>query len=357
MKLATSLATVFVLCVCTAAFANVNSTPEAAFDKDAAIALKNANVSGIPNPQPQVGGDDIGSAVNIPALPYNDGGDTCGFTDNYDEVCPFSGSTSPDVVYSYTPGANASLDIALCNSDYDTKLYVYENAAGNLVGCNDDACGSDGFRSELVGLPVTAGNTYYIVVDGYFGACGTYSLDVGENVPCVVDCPPGGVAEGEPDCGTDYNDTYNGGCNSTPNVFTNIPCSNDGAVTVCGAYGGFLFNGLSYRDTDWYQLDPAANTAGVTVCVTGEYETLSGYLNADNGCGAPAFEDFAVSGPCDTACYNIPAGNYWVFVGTANFGPLAGDCGGKYTISIDGYVCPPVSVEPASWGEIKSLHR
>lgn len=355
MKLATSLATVFVLCICTAAFATV--TPDATLDVDQAIALKNANVDGIPNPQPNVGGDTIGSAVAIPALPYNDGGNTCSFNNDYDEACPYTGSTSPDVVYSYSPAADEAIDIALCTSLYDTKVYVYENAAGNLVACNDDACGSDSFKSELVGVPVTAGNTYYIVVDGYGGDCGDYSLDVIGNVPCVVDCPPGSTLEGEPDCGTNYNDAYNGGCNSSPNVFTNVPCGPNGAVTVCGRYGGFLFNGLSYRDTDWYQLDPdAVGPDGVTVCVTGAYDTLSGYLNANLGCGAPAFVDALITGPCDTACYNIPAGNWWVFVATSGFGPLL-PCGGEYTITIDGYDCPPVSVENASWGEIKALHR
>jgi hypothetical protein len=324
---------------------------------DAAIAQKDANVSGIPDPQANVGGENIGTAVAIPALPYNDGGNTCAYLNDYDEVCPFSGSLAGDVVYSYSPAANETIDISLCNSLYDTKLFVYENAAGNLVACNDDACGSDGFRSELVGVPVTAGNTYYIVVDGYSSACGDYSLDVSGNVPCVIDCPPGALAEGEPDCGPNYSDSYNGGCNSTPNVFTNIPCSGVGGETVCGRYGGFLFNGLSYRDTDWYQLDTAANTAGVTVCVTGQYDTLSGYLNGAAGCGAPAFVESAVTGPCDTACFNVPAGNYWLFVGTAGFGDLAGACGGEYVVTVDGYDCPPVSVENASWGEIKSLHR
>ena len=354
MKLATSLVTVFVLCACTAAFAN---SPTAVFDADEAIALKNANVSGIPNPQVNVGGDDIGSAVNIPALPYNDGGNTCSYNNVYDEVCPYTGSLSPDVVYAYSPGADASIDISLCTSLYDTKLYVYENAAGNLAGCNDDACGDDGFKSELVGLPVTAGNTYYIVVDGYGSHCGDYSIDVTENVPCVVDCPPNGVAEGEPVCGTNYSDNFNGGCNSTPNVFSNIPCDGSGGQTVCGEYGGFTFNGLSYRDTDWYQLDTLANVNGVTVCVTGAYDTLTGYLNGANGCAAPAFVESAVVGPCDTACFNVPAGNYWVFVGTAAFGEAAGACGGAYTLTVDGYVCEPTAVENASWGTIKSQHR
>ena len=49
------------------------------------------------------GGETVADAVVIAALPYNDSGTTAGYVDDYDEVCPYTGSTSPDVVYSYTP--------------------------------------------------------------------------------------------------------------------------------------------------------------------------------------------------------------------------------------------------------------
>ena len=38
----------------------------------------------------------------IDALPYVMMGTTVGYTDDYDEECPYTGSTSPDVVYSFT---------------------------------------------------------------------------------------------------------------------------------------------------------------------------------------------------------------------------------------------------------------
>ncbi|MBZ0268759.1 hypothetical protein K8I85_11425 [bacterium] len=355
MKLATSIAALMVLCMCSAAFA-VNTTNS--LDLNNVVIEKDAAVSGIHTPVINVGGDNIGSAAPIPVLPYTDGGNTCSFLNDYDEVCPFSGSSSPDVVYSYTPGANGAIDVSLCDSFYDTKVYVYENSTTTLVGCNDDACGSDGFRSALVGVPVTAGNTYYIVVDGYGGACGDYALSVSENVPCIIDCPPGAMAEGEVDCFDDYNDNYNAGCNATPNVFTNIACQGGGA-TVCGTYGGYFHpsSGFNYRDTDWYSMDAGANAAGITWCVTGQYDTLAGYLSADAGCGAPAFVESQVVGPCVTACFNLPAGgNYWLFVGTSAFGPDAGACGGAYTMTLDNMDCP-VSVEQANWSQIKADYR
>ncbi len=139
----------------------------------------------------RVGGDDIANAVAITdPFPFTDTGNTCNFANDYDEVCDYSGSLSPDVVYSWYACEDGLLDISLCNpgTTYDTKLYVYENDASTLVGCNDDSC--SGFISELgtdpdggvyddgQPVPVVMGNTYYIVVDGYGGDCGDYEITV-----------------------------------------------------------------------------------------------------------------------------------------------------------------------------------
>jgi hypothetical protein len=85
------------------------------------------------------GGDVVGSATPITSDSYSATGTTAGYNDDYDEVCPYSGSTSPDVVYSYACTAdNVACDVDMWGSAYDTKIYIYENAAGNLVACNDD---------------------------------------------------------------------------------------------------------------------------------------------------------------------------------------------------------------------------
>ena len=75
------------------------------------------------------GGDTCSSPTVISSLPYSDTGTTAGYTDDYDEICPFDTPGSPDVVYEYTPTVDEYLDITLCNdaTDYDTKIYVYDN--------------------------------------------------------------------------------------------------------------------------------------------------------------------------------------------------------------------------------------
>ncbi|MCP4581861.1 MAG: hypothetical protein GY839_09590 [candidate division Zixibacteria bacterium] len=121
------------------------------------------------------GGDDIASAMFIPALPYFDSGTTAGYTDDYDEACPYTGSTSPDVVYLYIPDNEGFIDISLCTSSYDTKLYVYEYDTENLLECDDDGCGN---QSHISGLLVYPGQELYIVVDGYGGDFGNYEIYV-----------------------------------------------------------------------------------------------------------------------------------------------------------------------------------
>ena len=118
-------------------------------------------------------------------------GTTVGFTNDYDAVCPYSGSTSPDVVYKLVLADSVNgLIIDLCESYYDSKVYLYLEdslATGDTtnVACNDDFCSASHGQSftsyielghQLFG-GVSAG-TYYIVLDGYGGASGEYVMDI-----------------------------------------------------------------------------------------------------------------------------------------------------------------------------------
>ena len=144
-------------------------------------------------PDGREGGETIAGAVAIHSVPYTDTGNTCDNVDDYDEVCDYPDSNSPDVVYAYVPNLDGVINIDLCYSSYDTKLYVYEGSytPGNPHACNDDYWGGSGdcleYSSFLPSVPVVAGTTYFIVVDGYDGDCGDYQIDVtgvnGSGVP------------------------------------------------------------------------------------------------------------------------------------------------------------------------------
>jgi hypothetical protein len=140
----------------------------------------------------QQGGDTLATATPILALPFDATGTTVGFNDDYDETCPYSGSTSPDVVYALNPGQDLRARISLCHAetDYDTKLYVYagHETHGFPYACNDDYCD---LASELTDVALTSGQIYYIVIDGYGGQAGTYRLTATEIVPET--CPDGSL--------------------------------------------------------------------------------------------------------------------------------------------------------------------
>jgi hypothetical protein len=145
-------------------------------------------------PKGRQGGENCGNATVIGTLPYQDTGTTSGHLDDYDESCPDSSWGAPDVAYSYTPAADITVDISLCHpqTDYDTKLYVYEGGCpGALVACNDDAC--PGYVSQILDLALAANTTYFIIVDGYGAESGNYKLTVSASNPPSPTCPDGSL--------------------------------------------------------------------------------------------------------------------------------------------------------------------
>ncbi|MFN8176844.1 MAG: hypothetical protein U0167_02900 [bacterium] len=300
------------------------------------------------------GGDTIASALPIGALPFVDSGTTAGYVDNYAPTCGFANG-APDVVYSITPSAAQAgeVRIHLCGSSYDTELYVYADVQGNVIGCNDDSCG---LQSELT-VTFAVGHTYYVIVDGYYNYSGAYQITVDAPVPpCVVTCPAGSLLEGEPVCADNYYDSYNGGCNSAPPAFTSLPFPIQ-RLTVCGTYGGFFYAGLSYRDTDWYEIHvPIASQ--VIWTVRGETDTLCGIINGNTGCPVTSFYAYAYGAKCTdlTVSANVGTGTWWLWAGTLNFGTVAGPCGQHYTATLSGGGIWS-AVQPTDWGTLKNLYR
>ena len=61
------------------------------------------------------GGDTYDDATEIESLPFSITGTTDGYTDDYDETCPYAGSTAPDVVYSFSPEYDIIFDDEVIN--------------------------------------------------------------------------------------------------------------------------------------------------------------------------------------------------------------------------------------------------
>ncbi len=290
-----------------------------------AVAPERVNVQ-YENPATKQGGDDISTATVIPGMPYYDEGTTVGYTNDYDEVCPYTGSTAPDVVYEFTPGADMVVTIDLCASGYDTKVYVYENSEtpGSPFACNDDGC--PGYRSLIEDLTIFGGNTYYIVVDGYGGEAGDYVLDMYEyEPPPPFECPPGASIEPE-DCGDDTN----GGCNMTVPQFTTIACGD----TVCG----YSWASGSTRDTDWYQLT-LYQTTTVTLRGQANFPFILGFVDTSDCSMASALDPYVTGNPEDVIEVSREAGpgTYWIFASMTVYDGYPCGTQNDYWIEVD---CP-----------------
>ena len=214
---------------------------------------------------------------------YTATGNSCNFINDYDYVCPYSGSTSADVVYAWvaTAGGTGAITVDLCASVYDTKVYVY-NSSMAVIACNDDYCS---FQSIVSNVPVTVGATYYIVVDGYGGSCGTYNMLVDWYTPCSLECAPGAMLEGEPICYDGYDDQYNGGCNTLPFPVFQIIDATGLDITICGTTGVYPMDTTTYRDTDWFQMDI---TTSSYICLSGDAEVPCYFFIIDGRGGCTA---------------------------------------------------------------------
>jgi hypothetical protein len=311
------------------------------------------------------GGDDMASAAMITALPFNDTGSTGGSSDAFDAVCPYSGSTSPDKWYSFTPAADTGVSVDLCGSSYDTKTYIVDGSY-NIIACNDDfyfdaTCGT--YVSFIEAASLTGGMTYYIVVDGYGGDFGDYIISVNEVIPpepCVLECD--GVAEGEPTLNDGYVDNYNGGCNTPPaNPFQDLVADQYGNLLLCGVSGWYTSaEGGASRDTDWFTVTfGAAGT--ITWEMDAEVESYF-FLLAPQDCGTVAVAEQVLAGPCAPGVLVLsgaPGSVAWIWAGPSDFAPPVGFVGNEYayTCNFSGMQEGPIATEPTSFDSIKSMYR
>ncbi|TMA29161.1 MAG: hypothetical protein E6J78_03980 [Deltaproteobacteria bacterium] len=128
---------------------------------------------------------------------------------NYSGSCAANPTAnSPEVVFSWTPSASGTATLYTCspNTKFDTVLYVRSSLYGSELACNDDTsgCGTgDGsynadHHGSKITMSVTAGQTYYVFVDGYAwssgGNLGAFQLTVSPPTPPSLSyTPPAGL--------------------------------------------------------------------------------------------------------------------------------------------------------------------
>jgi hypothetical protein len=107
-------------------------------------------------------------------------GDTRTSTDQRDtSQCGSQSGMAPDITYALTAVRDSTITVDTCAAvDFDTVVAVRTSCDGGFIRCSDDAnnCGRFGSR---VTFSAQAGQTYYVVVDGYGKQDeGTYTLTV-----------------------------------------------------------------------------------------------------------------------------------------------------------------------------------
>jgi hypothetical protein len=325
--------------------------------------LKHSAYANEPSPDGRIEGDTVEECFAIPSLPFFDAASTCGFANDYDEMCPYGGLYGPDVVYCYAPPYDMCVSISLCDSYFDTKVYVYADAwsPGNPWACNDDNfdCVDPpvDYTSWLPNVELLEGHTYYIVVDAYGSDCGDYALAVEEvncEEPCDVECE--GVPEGEPTCYYDYVDYYDGGCSTE--TYLSVPIS-DTPLTYCGESGVFDSPGGMLRDTDWYLINPCGGVP-ITVTALAEFDVLLIFVDMRGGCANMAPYSYVQAGACEPAVLSeyLPAGQFAIFVAPDQWLPEY-ECGVEYSLTIEGYSedCQPTPAEARTWTSVKAIYR
>ena len=119
-------------------------------------------------PPPAGGVVNCGNATNIPSLPFNNTGETTccrGNTYNSTDGCLSAYQDGEDFMYTYTPAANETIDISLTGTSTFTGVFITDacpSAGGvNCVGSSTSTTGNP----SLCGVNLTAGTTYYIMID------------------------------------------------------------------------------------------------------------------------------------------------------------------------------------------------
>ncbi|NIS33301.1 MAG: hypothetical protein GWO04_26590, partial [Actinobacteria bacterium] len=184
-------------------------------------------------------------------------GDTTGRDDTSSATCGDPDGAG-DESWAFTP-EEAGWYRFRVSAGYDAVLAVRDDTGGEL-GCNDDA---DSKRSAEVAVPLVAGRTYTVVVDGYRDSEGSYELLVEATEEAIPEGRRGRVTLGQPVS----DDT------------------NDGADTItpqCGSSAGS-------NDHVWHFVAPVAGSYRFQV--DGQYDSVLALLD-ENGSQLDCNDDY-----------------------------------------------------------------
>ncbi|MEQ1500699.1 MAG: hypothetical protein ABMB14_00645 [Myxococcota bacterium] len=135
-------------------------------------------------------------------------GTTLGQPDEGTAACDSSamfGVTAPDRSYAFTAPTDGRYGFALTGLDFDAVLSVTDGCGGAELACLDF------FQSETVTVELVAGQEVLVVVDGYVGQQGTFTLTSFHPEATETDC-----ADGIDNDGYGLVDCWDAACTADP---------------------------------------------------------------------------------------------------------------------------------------------
>ena len=132
-------------------------------------------------------GDTCEMTVPVTLLPFSDSGDNSALADDYDidtsNTCNTGfNSSGTEIVYSVICDATTDVTVTETFGTYDVVLWA-------VTDCSDadNTCvgSSDSGNPESITFTATAGTEYFVMVDGWNGQGGIYTLDLTSTAPCI----------------------------------------------------------------------------------------------------------------------------------------------------------------------------
>jgi hypothetical protein len=233
----------------------------------------------------------VGDNLNLPIqanLPFTTTGSTAtgsGFSNAYTGT---NNQTSPDVFYRFTTGAcTDSLVISTCGSGFDNYIHLL-NSTGTQLFSNDDNGPSCTGTSASIKAAVLPNTTYFVVVEGFGSATGSFNLSISQIDNPVASssisasgplsfCAGGSVELTASESGS-YSVTVTdaNGCTSsaseTVTVFTPAQASISASGTLNFCAGGSV--NLSASAGTAYSWSNGATTQAINATESGSYYTV-----------------------------------------------------------------------------------
>ncbi len=254
-----------------------------------------------------------------------------------------------------TTGTNNTVYVKLHRGTWNTDGSVSLNAqlASTSQAINSTSISEYTFSLGVPGSGVSAFNNESLIVEIYAATASLTKIYWDDSsyksrligVPYFTGTIPDGVIhEAESDCYDEYDDAYNGGCNSDPATFQTLSPTPPGASqNVCGTSGTYIYQGGPARDTDWYEV-VLTRERDLGFSVMADFPLQIVLIDGNYGCPDPPIIDIETAPPGELIGLTeyLAPGTYWLWVGPSVFEGV--ECGAEYCMNVTGNWTDP---EPA----------